>query len=363
MRKYFSFLIFPLVAIIFLCGCGDDKTFENLKNLYDSFRQVYVVEDKNIFFSDELLSNSLVISYPEEINNAINNVSPSTDIQKCYVAIGYQQKILDYIFNYYEKNQNNFYKIISSKDYDKNEMNNLYGSLESLKNQLNTFKSSYSMFCDATTDGVSNIMEFNLFSYSYDLNQVIEKSFDFIYKFINMNTKYCISDYEKINATTLQYRIDKTYVDIAYIIYLQNFKAFNYSVGSKGICDLSSVVENSNEFVLVDDLQTIKSLSSFISTNIIDNSSSNYQLAIDLVNNYLYSQEVFDQRINNFKLIYNEQNIYTITQYKFGNINGVDYDSFLSALTPTEKSNVMALSEFESNYYNKLLETFSLVIE
>ena len=251
---------------------------------------------------------------------------------------------------------------MSSAKVDKNEMNDLYSSLQSLKSQLTTFKNAYNTFCDATESGVSDVMEFNLSNYSFELNRVIDKSFDFIYKFIDLNNKYCVSNADIIAVTPLENKIQKSYVDIAYIVYLNNFKAFDYSVGSKGIADdLDSIILNSNKYSLIDNLNSIKTLSSAIIAGMQDDNPA-YETTMELINNYLYSCSVFDQRLKTYVNTYNEQDIYKITQYKFGLIAGVDYDSYLDTLTKSKRASLEFMDDFVSDVYNKLIYDLSLII-
>ena len=215
MKKIICLLLLPILSLICLCGCGEDKSSNDLKILYESMVDIYVVDKVNKFFGDKESPNTISIGYTQEIETAIDSVNATTDIQKRYTALGYQQQILDYIFSYYENNHKDFYKVMSSGNYPNTEMNALYTSLESLKNSLDTFKSSYNAFIDATQNGISDVMEFNLTSYSYQLNKVIDFSFDFMYKFIAMYQNYGIEDYSKKTAANLQIKVDKTYVDIA----------------------------------------------------------------------------------------------------------------------------------------------------
>lgn len=362
MKKFFSLLILPLVAIICLCGCGEEYTSQDLSKLYNQIKEVCIIDSSNKFFSDEARPNSIVIDYASDVKNVINSTIPSNKLAKKYAVLGYQQKILDNIFNYYEKNQENFYLKMSSAKVDKNEMNDLYSSLQSLKSQLTTFKNAYNTFCDATESGVSDVMEFNLSNYSFELNRVIDKSFDFIYKFIDLNNKYCVSNADIIAVTPLENKIQKSYVDIAYIVYLNNFKAFDYSVGSKGIADdLDSIILNSNKYSLIDNLNSIKTLSSAIIAGMQDDNPA-YETTMELINNYLYSCSVFDQRLTTYVNTYNEQDIYKITQYKFGLIAGVDYDSYLDTLTKSKRASLVFMDDFVSDVYNKLIYDLSLIV-
>jgi len=362
MRRLLCLLLLPLMSLFCLYGCGEDKTSKDLQVLYESIVDSNVVDKTNKFFSDKSNPNSLAISYSVEVQAAIDNVSPTNDIQKRYKAIGIQQDVLDCIYNYYENNHIEFYKVMSSGDYSNSDMNDLYVRLENLKNVIDNFKKSYNTFVDATQNGVSDVMEFNLTNYSFELNKVIDASFDFIYKFIEMYQKYCISDFNAKTATNLQIRVDKSYVDLAYVVYLQNIKAFDYSVGSKGICDLSTVINSSSEYSILDDLGNIKALSSIVQSN-LNIEDSNYNEVNDLINNYLYAQEVFDQRFSNYKSIYNEQDIYKITQFKFDLVNGVDYDSYMGSLSSSEKSSIEMLNSFVDNTYQKLVDKLSLIVE
>lgn len=361
MKKLFSLIIVPLVAIMCLCACSGDKSYEDVRKLFEATTQVNIVEEENIFFSDDIKPNSIVISYPTEVEAVINNTSPITSLQKKYVVIGYQQKILNNIFNYYENNQEEFYKNISSAKVDKNDMNDFYAKLETLNKTLKDFKGAYQIFCDATQPGVSDVMEFNLINYSYELNKVIESSFNFMYKFIDMNEKYCLKDFDLINFNNLQYKIDRSYVDIAYIVYLSNFKAFDYSVGSKGISDIEAVIGSTNKFSIIDDLTSPKQLSTTIVAG-LDEENVNHDSVMSLLNDYLYSSTVFNQRLKQYKTIYNSENIYTITQYKFNLVKGVDYDSYLGTLTKSDRATVMYLDEFVLDTYSRLVDTLKLIV-
>lgn len=360
MKKIFSLIILPIIAFMCLYACDSDKSYEDLKKLYEETTQIFVTEDENKFFSDEAKPNTISIKYSIDVENAINNVNPVTNLQKMYVVIGYQQKLLDYVFNYYENNNSEFYKKISSAKVDKNEMNNLYSGLKNLNTTLSDFKDEYTAFCDASKN-VTDVMEFNLTNYSFELNKVIGSAFDFMYEFMAIFEKYCISDVTLLNATNLQYKLDRTYVDIANIIYLTNFKAFDYSVGSKGISDMSAIIDSTNQFVLIDDLNNLKKLSTNIMAG-LDESSINYEQTKDIVNDYLYSLDVFNQRLITFRQIYNLENIYDLAQVKFGLVSGVDYDSYLSTITKSKLTTIKYMDDFVLETYKKIVDDMSLVI-
>ncbi len=366
MKKFWCLLILPIVAFMCLTACGSDKNYKDIEDLYSQITGICVEEDNNQFFSNESKPRTLTIKYAEDVENAIANTSPVTKLQKKYVVLGYQQKILNLIYNYYENNYENFYKELSSAKFEKKDISNLYKKEESLKNCLTDFKSKYNNFCDVTADGVATIMEFDLINYSYELNKVIESSLDFMYQFAFVNEKYCAQmpnsqDITTFNAEKLQLCIDKTYLDIANIVYLNNFKAFNYSVGSRGISDMDAIIQSTNKYVIIGDLQECKSLSATILLG-LDRDSDTYESVSKLIGDYLYSYEVFLQRYDNYKCIYDSEDVYTATQYKFGLVDGVDYDSYLHTLSKSSQASLVFMDDFVVETYKEVLSNLSLLI-
>lgn len=362
MKKLIRLLLLPLMAVFCLVGCGSDKTIADVKKLYEEMKTLYVVEEENIFFSNTDCPYTISINYSSSVNSAMENSSPTTDTQKRYVGLKYQQNILNYIFNYYEKNQEIFYRVLESKDIDKKEISNLYSSLETLKTTLEDFKAQYELFNENTLEGLSDVMEFSVINYTYQVNKVIDASFDFIYNFIEMNEKYSVEDISLINATNLSLNIERAYVDIAYVVYMENVKSLNYSVGSRGVCDLSSIVNNANDYNLIDNISDTKSLSSYVTSN-LSSDETNYNHVMNLVNNFRYSKDIFNQRINNYKKIYSEQDFYTLNQHRFGLVSGVEYSAYLNTLSVSERSNVSFIELFIDNTFTDYIEKLNTIVE
>lgn len=348
MKKFLSLLILPLVALMCLVGCGEDKTPKDIQDLYNSMKSAYVEEDKNIFFADAENPYTISIAYNDEVQDQIKNIAPTTDLQKRYVALGVQQDILNNIFNFYEKNQEEFYREMSSVDYKKVYINELYDSLDALKESLKTFKEQYSQFMTDVDSG--DIMVFSVLSYTYQLNKVIDSSFEFIYKFIDVYEMYCAGE-DNMTAATLSLQIDRTYVDIANIVYLQNVKTFNYSVGQKGVCDLLPLISSpDNDYNLVEYLSDAKSLSPVVTEN-MNSEATDYAATMNKLKDFKYYSELVAQRINTFRNIMNTIDSYTLNEYRFDLVNGVDYDTYIKALSASNRANVQALDGFVNDIF------------
>ncbi len=360
MKRLLSLLIIPFVALM-LVACDKNKTHEDVKNLYQEMQEAHVYEENNLFFSSDENPNTITIYYSSDILDAINNPNPVNDIQKRYVALGLQQKILNFAFNYYEKHQSDFYREISSVNYDKSDMNNLYNSLNHLNNTLTGFSAQYESFVGGANLGISDIMMFSMTSYSFELNKVIEASFDFIDTFGQVFEKYCVQGDVKSPAN-ISVAIDASYVQLANVVYYENFKAFNYAVGSNGKCDLQAIVSTLNEYNLTN---YIKQNIGTLSLDIVNDLASDGEqkvIALAKVDDFLYAKEVFEQRIAVYENIYRQLDIYVISEYKFNLVPTVSYDTFKSTLIESNKANVESLENFvKINFIDYLTKLYAII--
>lgn len=361
MKKFLSLLILPLVAVMCLFGCGDDRTVADIKKLYLETVAEHKVEDTKVFFSDTTDELMLCISYPETLKNAITETSPSTDVMKRFKGLGYQQKILNYIFKYYSNHQEDFYRIAGSKNIEKNELNGLYDKLTTLNKTLDDFWNHYNAFIDAIDNGISNIMKYNITRYTYQLNQVIDVSFDFVYSFHNMYSRYCVENYNQYSQDSLNAYVDKAYLDIAYVVYYENIKAFNNSESENGVCDLSAVVNNSSEYNILSLLDSRKGLDVTILDNLTEGSSG-YVETMEKLNDFSYSRNLFDQKLTSYKTTYRSLDIYTITSYRFEKIGGVDYEDYINTLSPSKKATVLMLDNFVNYTFDSYVEKLNELV-
>ena len=215
------------------------------------------------------------------------------------------------------------------------------------------------MFIEDANESIDDVMAFSIINYTYQVNKVIETSFDFIYEFIGLYEDYCINT-SKINAETLDFYVGKSYVDIAHIVYLQNFQAFNYSVGEKGVCDLLAIVDTNSEFLLIDDLKDVKAVSAIVKSN-LEEGTANYEEIIKNVNNYIYAKDLFYQKLQAFNRVVQVVDMYTLNQYRFGLISGVSYENYVSTLSISNRANVEMLQSFIEDHFNPFLTKLQLL--
>ena len=120
-----------------------------------------------------------------------------------------------------------------------------------------------------------------------------------------MYMEYCVEDASVYNEHNLNLFVDKGYLDIARIVYLENIKAFNYAVGENGICDLSAIVGSSNEYNMLQLLDSKKNLSLAILENIGLETEEGLE-AQSKLDMFVYSRNVYNQRVNNYLNTYSK---------------------------------------------------------
>lgn len=341
-----------------LFGCGDNKTPENVKNAYDRIIALRQDNGTNEFFSDSTNPYTISLAYSDKVINLINSTNPSTDQQKMYTALKYQQIMLKYIYNFYENNHVEFYKVIPSNGYDNARMNSLYAKTMALESKIEDFAKSYTSFLDDNETG--NVMIFSIKSYTYELNKLIECSFDFIDEFSDIYGIYCRENNE-VTPTNLQLYIDISYIDIAKIIYLENIKSFNYEVNDKGICDLLPIIKTNNSYNLTGYLTNTKRLSTAVLNGLAEK-SDRHEETVKAVNDFLYYKDMLKQRFNSYLSAMESIDFYTLSQYRFNLVSGVSYDSYISSRNATERASINMLNNYIGDIFKPFIEKFNMMV-
>jgi len=352
MKKLLSLLILPIIAMFCFTGCKDDITSTNINDLYNSMKAKYVVEEINNMFCNEEKPNTITINYSGNLYNSVYDEDPQTDMQKRYVVLNLQQKILNYLFNFYEVYQTEFYALAQTIEIDKKEYESIYNSLKALDTQLEDFNAEYKLFVQDVNDDKAT--PFSIINYTYYVNKVIDKSFDFIYNFINTYERHLV-DTSVVNTKSVEFLINKSYVDIARVVYIENFKAFNSSVGEKGVCDLIAIVDNNSAFNLIKKLDNPRAISASVKSA-LDAGNLDETISAD-INNFIYKKDVFNQRVYAYYQVVDVVDMYTLNQYRFNLVAGTDYESYKSTLSVSNRANVEMIEEFVSNYYMDYFNT------
>lgn len=362
MKKLLSLMLLPLFAIMFFVGCNSDKTVADIKKSYSDLISSFVVDGENVFFSNDSNPKMLVIKYPSSIEFEMEIESPANADQKRIKGLYYQNKLLTNVFQFYVNNEETFYTKMPSANVDNDELNNLYNQISSLKSSLETFKPYYLNFTENVKNGTSNVMDFVITSYTYQLNKVIESSISFIDTFSQMYFKYCGVENNLYKASDIKSLVDKAYFDISNIVYLQNFKAFNKSVSGNGLCDMSKVVGANTDYNLIHLLDNRKDVSMEVLENLTTDSEK-YAENIEKISQFVYNKDVFDQRVGMFEKTYNSLDVNQLSKYKFDTLSSMDYESYLNTLSVSNRSSVEFLDNFINDTFLSYVEKLNNIVE
>ena len=349
------------MSIFILAGCGEKKTEKDVKNVFDSMKVIGVEgEEKSKLFSDSNTPNSIKIEYPDNVVEVIN-LEESNDnlLSKCYMALDIQQSILDNIYNFYEKHNEKFYSIMPTKEYNEKEMEDLYNEAKNLESSLQDFSIQHESFVTSASAGVSDVMISKINIYSYQLNNVIENSFNFIYKFMDMYENYCIENKESTSIEYLNFSIVKTLVNFSYVIYLENVKSFNDAVGKNGVCEVYNIIEtNKTKYDFTMFLESFAVSEATI--NNLNTTSTLYAKTQKTVDEYYYFNEIFEQKLVAYENTYKSFDFYNYNKHRMNLGNGVTYTDYLNTLSQSEKASISLMENF---MYTTFLDLYEKVCE
>ncbi|MBO7219507.1 MAG: hypothetical protein J6V40_05995 [Clostridia bacterium] len=362
-KRFITILLLPLLLFTTLfTGCDDKYTYATLRDLYVKMVSDYNTSSVDFFGGvndNPGKEQMLVITYGNvDVATAVNNNAPVTELDKRFVALKtIDQNILDYIFNYYQKWSADFYTKISSAEYSKKEMENLHFKLENLYSTLGSFAVKKEQFeKDVKALEISNVMVYSVTEFTYEVNKVIEASLEFMNAFIDMHNKYCVK-LDVLSDSYLNRLIDDTYVRIAEMVYYENVKSFNYSLGDKGSCDLLDIMETSttHKYSQIGAITMgILDLSDDIKGGMVTD-SPNYAKTMDIIDEYIYCFNIFSQRRQIYLELYSSFNMYALNKYRFEKTTDVTIDEYVSSFSTIDKVNYTMLEDISNNTFKNLV--------
>lgn len=352
-----------------LTGCDDKYTYTAIRDLYSKMVTDYNTSTMD-FFGGAVdapgKEQMLIITYNNvDVATAVNNSSPATELEYRFYALSHiNQNILNYIFNYYQNWSADFYTKISSAECEKGELETLYHRLEALHSTLGAFNTKKVQFeKDVKSLEIDNVMVYSVTEFTYEVNKVIEASLSFMNHFIDMHNKYCVR-LDSLSDTYLNRLIDETYVRIAEMVYYENVKSFNYSLGDKGSCDLLDIIKTTttHKYSLIGNITMgISDLSDNIIGGMVTD-SINYKETMDTIDEYIYCFNIYTQRRQIYLELYGSFNMYALNKYRFEKISDVTIEEYVSSFSTIDKVNYTMLEDISNNTFkNLVLKLYNLI--
>lgn len=397
LKKILSLFMLPLFALSLLAGCGGDKSVDDIKNYYAAIKEKHITETKigessvyNSWLfektSGNQFSDNITILYDDELGKRlnpttesdltrINQVLPNTMPTYCtdtnlyyrYYALVYvQQPILNAIFNYYINWSENFYdgmKLVDSKKLDEEDLNHIYEKLEALDEELDEFSQARDKFqSDVNVLGFGGINRSVITTYSLKVNELIEKSYDFVNAFKDVHVKYIwdgvsYSSKEKVGTIDCLNRlVDEANLNIAYSIYTY-IKGFEASE-----CDLSWFIKEHKGEYYGDVLKSWFEIEDFklkyLTVESVDKISDEQAIAEkSSIDKFNYARQTFNQKLEVFNEIYPQVNLnaYLRILYNIDSSNSAqNVEMYINQLCEVERANFNLVI----NFYKETMENY-----
>jgi len=366
MKRILSLILicFVCIGVFFACG-KDDKDIQDVKTKINED----IKDDYSRYFTDGELTNTMQVVYSNDtdkngssLSTEINSniTADKTDNQLRFIALNkVYQPLMNYIMNYYEKwNESLYLQNVSKKD-----ATALYKAAKKYENALENFDTSKSEFENSVKilNDVKLAPTFAITKFTYNYNMLIESQIEFVGKFISLHKKY-VTYPTTLSEGNMERLVDEAYYNVACFVYYENVKVFEYNVGNNGICDLSNLMREysngSNEYVKLNYIQgKIKDLNSTLIDDISNPEASGY--AIETLNNFIYSANVYNQRLEVYLSAYENIDMYGLSNYRFNNVANANVDNFISRFSVVEMAQYELLCNFADevfvDYYNNLI--------
>lgn len=411
MKRFYSLLILPLLAVFCLVGCGKtDRTVAEIKTLYTDTVNSYeaVIPAKpyepnnntnysNWYFEGNLSTETGIVSNPKMyvifdnqngLNSAVKNdfgflSSDSQANMNANLKLRYNQlttvyaRTLTMAFNYYSNWSESFYSNIDSKKPNKDDLTNLYEKLKAFQRELASFNTAKKNTEREITlfelDGALIASSIDKLNYNY--NKLIQKTIDFVSYFKDLHVKYFYSDVTTIDGAYAKRVYDEGLLELANYIYYDylnsltknattqiyhlngnEFDIFNYS-GSH-LKDIALINPSDNT------AKNVKQINSTLINTLNETDHAKYEIAKGYVEQFEISLNTFKQYFKLYKKVYGKVSMEGFNNYRFSTNGGYNnLDAYMDALNDTvDQANARVLLDFEQNkIYAFLNSTYSFV--
>lgn len=420
LKKFFSFLIAPLLCLTVLFGCsngdGTAKTcMMEYYNMMTSFSNEYKSADgeteiyNNIFklYPSKTTPSTLIKAqtyiYPSfnhitknkndyEVNNKIENfvLNYNTSGEELLGAENVvltqfstvYQTLLSMIFNYYDNWQASFYSYATNVlekngKTDKDDFNNLFDKIENLGYVLEDFQIKKNKLQEELIlfDVEGQIFEPTVAAFNREYNKVIEASLDFVKYFEQLHIKYNMPEFDVNNKEHFNRLYDSSILKLAEAVYYESVKGFE----QVKVCDLTKIQTNSDSYKYYN-ISKIKTLLNYaygsLQKNIVVKEPTTFN---SIYENNLTDQGYKDLTEKQAKVVLQLQAINTIFSkeieiykicsnnldfYKYTTLRSdqAKFDEWESSLSNLETINIKGLRDFENSKISQMINAVNAVL-
>lgn len=404
MKKLYSLILLPLIAVFMLVGCGETtRTVKEVQDLYNTMVEKYnekIDENSNNWYfinksdnEEALLKMYVTYDNSNKLNDAVragltldemkaiigSDYAPSEELATRYEQLTtIYARTLTMAFNYYTNWSETFFDRIDAVDSEEKEITNLYGKLNELKRELESFNTAkLNIEREVQLFGLdSEIVASSLDVFNYNYNALLEKVLNFVNYFRDLHVKYYFSNTSVINSAYAQRVYDDGLLTIANYIYYDYLKALTtngttnlvnvklkssqfdiFNHGSNNITQFAKVNDNRVKGVVSINEEIVNSLN-------IEGESVDKTNATNTVKLVEVALNTFKQYFGIYTKVFDKVNMESFNNYRFKTSGGYDdFDAYASTLSPVQKANVNIMIDMEENKIYDFMSSLSNLIK
>ena len=393
MKKFYSLLILPLIAVFCLFGCGTDRTTTEIKAVYSQMVDTYVINSESNWYFEKPANSTeytkMYVTYDNEygFNDAVlgkfeSSVSDDLGLRYKQLTSVYARTLL-MVYNYYTNWNELFFANIDSKNPDADDLTELYDRLVDFRRQLEKFNTSkLNIEREVKLLGInSELVAAKIDAFNNEYNNLISKVLSFVNYFKDLHVKYFYSDTDVVDGSYAKRAYDEAILSLANFIYKDYLQALSKN-GTVQLISIDNAISSSynifNDYSLlttkISKIQSTKKVGlSTLTDSLInalnDPNNANNQSAVSAVNQFVVSLNTFNQYFNLYNKVYGKVSMESFNNYRF-KINGgfegsnatVKHENYIETLSPVDAANVNVLIDFEENKVSAFLNSINTLL-
>lgn len=393
MKKFYSLLILPLIAVFCLFGCGTDRTTTEIKAVYSQMVDTYVINSESNWYFEKPVNSTeytkMYVTYDNEygFNDAVlgkfeSLVSDDLELRYTQLTSVYARTLL-MAYNYYTNWNELFFANIDSKNPDADDLTELYDRLVDFRRQLEKFNTSkLNIEREVKLLGInSELVAAKIDAFNNAYNNLISKVLNFVNYFKDLHVKYFYSDTDVVDGSYANRAYDEAILSLANFIYKDYLQALSKN-GTVQLISIDNAISSSynifNDYSLlttkISKIQSTKKVGlSTLTDSLInalnDPNNANNQSAVSAVNQFVVSLNTFNQYFNLYNKVYDKVSMESFNNYRFeinGGFDGKDatekHENYIETLSPVDAANVNVLIDFEENKVSAFLNSINTLL-
>ncbi len=379
-KGYYSLLALPLVATMFLAGCG--KTTRNaleLKTLHADTVSAYDNGTTNTYFkktgsAETEEKDYFVVQYNEGITayqTGNKEEEKDTDLYKRYNQLkGVYARTMSLAYAYYADFRNVFYENIESKKPNAKELTELYDRLKTFQRELASFNAN-KLDLERETElfgAESPIIGASVDKFNYSYTNLIKVTLNFVNYFKDLHVKYFYSEDQTIDKSYALRVYDEGLLSMANYIYkgylnslVKNgtAKVLDLLDAQQSVGTLFSQNNNDLEKIIITGNYSCVTLNNDFLNDLDEGNESN----INAVKDYESQLNMFNRYFKLYNKVYDKVDMEKYNTFRFNTDStynsSEDEDNekqYLNSLSVVDAANARVMINFEKDTVTTLLK-------